>query len=169
LAAQARAGSEAAFEALVQEVGPRVMRFLLRRLRDEHLAEDLTQEALLSAHRALSSYDPLRPFLPWMFTIAVRLATDSQRSRSASLRREKAVATPEVTAPPEPNDEGDVWGVAKATLSEGEYAAVWMRYAEEFDIPDVARAIGKSGVATRVMLLRARRKLQKALGAEVAV
>lgn len=164
LAREARAGSQRAFEGLMREAGPRVMRFLRRRLHDEHLAEDLTQETFLHAHAAFASYDPNRPFLPWLFTIAFRLATDAQRSRAASVRREKAVAADEVTPPPEMiADEGDVWVTAKSVLTPREYEAVWMRYAEDFEIPEVARAIGKSGVATRVMLLRARRKLQSAL------
>ena len=41
---------------------------------------------------------------------------------------------------------------------------MWMRYAEDFDIPEVARAIGKSGVATRVLLLRARAQAAKGFG-----
>jgi RNA polymerase sigma-70 factor, ECF subfamily len=163
LAAEAQGGSIKAFEALVREAAPRVMRFLRRRLHDEHLAEDLTQDTFLHAHAGLASYDPKRPFLPWLFTIAFRLATDVQRSRAASARREKAVAADEVQPPPEMSDDGDVWLTAKTVLTEREYQAVWMRYAEDFEIPEVARAIGKSGVATRVMLLRARRKLQVAL------
>jgi RNA polymerase sigma-70 factor (ECF subfamily) len=164
LAAAAKRGSREAFDELVRAAGPRLVRYLVRRMGDDHLAEDVAQDALVAAHQAMARYDAGRPFMPWLFQIGVRRLIDVQRSASAERRREKAVAAERPDAVSSSvAEEGDTWAVARAVLSDLEHAAMWMRYAEDFDIPEVARAIGKSGVATRVLLLRARRKVQAAL------
>src|SRR5688500_13501181 len=48
----------------------------LRRLgvRDADL-EDLAHDVFVVAHRQLERYDPERPLLPWLFGIAVRVAS----------------------------------------------------------------------------------------------
>ncbi len=61
----------------------RVYAYLRRLVGDEHLAEDLTQDVFLQAHRALPSYDPARDPRPWLFTIATNKLRDHWRSRAA--------------------------------------------------------------------------------------
>lgn len=164
LAVACQGGDRHAFDAIVRAAGPRLVRFLAKRMGDAHLAEDVAQDALVAALGAIARYDPARPFMPWLFQIAVRRGIDVRRARAAELRREREVGEGRpLEARPATADEGDAWAVARRTLSEKEHAALWMRYAEDFDIPEVATAIGKNQVATRVLLLRARRKLQGAL------
>jgi RNA polymerase sigma-70 factor (ECF subfamily) len=59
----------------------RVYGYVRRLVRDEHLAEDLTQDIFLHVHRALPSYDPERDLRPWVFTIAMNKIRDFWRSR----------------------------------------------------------------------------------------
>ncbi|MFC5407118.1 RNA polymerase sigma factor [Cohnella soli] len=42
-------------------------------------AEDITQEAFIQAFRKFSSYDPNKPFKPWISKIAVNLARNNMR------------------------------------------------------------------------------------------
>ncbi|MGH8168254.1 MAG: hypothetical protein ACREQ1_13510, partial [Woeseiaceae bacterium] len=53
----------------------------------------------------------------------------------------------------------NLWLAAKRLLSPEAYAAMWLRYAEDMPVKEVARALGRPQPWTRVVLLRARRRL----------
>ena len=84
LMAAYQAGSEAAFSELYERHAGSVYGFLVRRLGDASLAQDLYQETFLRLHRARETYDPTRPFRAWLFGIVHNLLTDSLRSRGRS-------------------------------------------------------------------------------------
>ena len=81
LMAAYQAGNTAAFGELFERYAGRVYGFLVRRLGDTSLAEDVYQEAFLRLHRARSTYDSARPFRAWLFGIVHNLVTDTLRSR----------------------------------------------------------------------------------------
>jgi RNA polymerase sigma-70 factor, ECF subfamily len=62
-----------------------VYNLLARMLRDPALAEDLTQEAFLRAHRGLRSFDPRHKFSNWILRIAHNAAIDQVRRRTPDL------------------------------------------------------------------------------------
>src|SRR5438034_2727054 len=92
----ARAGSAADLEALFREHWPRAYRAAYLVVHDAAAAEDIAQEAFLSAVRALDRFDRRRPFGPWLNRIVVNRAIDWARARA--LRREAAIE-PEVELP----------------------------------------------------------------------
>src|SRR3546814_3117944 len=53
--------------------------------------EDIVQEILLSLHVARATYDPQRPFLPWLMAIARNRMADGARCHARRSRREIAV------------------------------------------------------------------------------
>jgi DNA-directed RNA polymerase specialized sigma24 family protein len=55
-----------------------------------------------------------------------------------------------------------LWELAEDVLSEDQYLAVWLRYAEGMAMADIAKVIGKSQVGVRVSLFRARAALAQA-------
>ncbi len=63
----------------LEELRPRVLRFLTTRCRDEHEAEDLTQETLLRAARYRSSAKSSSRLGSWMVQIAVNVLHDHAR------------------------------------------------------------------------------------------
>ncbi len=71
---------ERAFEILAAEYRPMVLCYLRALVRDGHLAEDLTQETMLSAHGAIDSFDPERCFGAWLRGIARLKALQSNRA-----------------------------------------------------------------------------------------
>src|SRR5262245_30096452 len=75
LAARAGEGDERAFDELVERHRDLLLRYVARRFRPE-LAEDAVQEALLSAHRALSGGTRPNDVRAWLSTIAWRRALD---------------------------------------------------------------------------------------------
>ncbi len=82
----ARAGDRMAWGRLYERYRTRVGGVCLRLLRERAEAEDATSEAFERAYRALESYDPERPFEPWLLRIATRLCLNRLRRRSTERR-----------------------------------------------------------------------------------
>ncbi|MHB1891082.1 MAG: RNA polymerase sigma factor, partial [Acidimicrobiales bacterium] len=84
LVERAQRGDQSAFDDLYQRYYQRLYRACVRRLRDQHEAEDVAQEAFARAWRALPNFAGDRKFYPWISVIAAHLCTDVQRRRSRS-------------------------------------------------------------------------------------
>lgn len=59
----------------------RVYGYVRRLLKEDHLAEDVTQDVFMHIHRSLPRYDPRRALRPWVFTIATNKVRDHWRAR----------------------------------------------------------------------------------------
>jgi len=57
-----------------------------------------------------------------------------------------------------------LWALAKRVLPESYFTALWLRYAAEMPVRQVASALGKTVIGTKVLLHRARRRLSEHLG-----
>ena len=156
----ARSGHIEAFDELVCRHWPGIRRFLLGYLPNGS-AEDVAQETFLRAYRKIEQYDGNRPFLPWLFTIARRLALNEIRSKSRKKEVSLPSHPPEETPDDKPASFGPLWQLAKKRLSADSYAVLRLHYAEDLSIEEVSKVVGKGKTATKVMLHRARRKLSK--------
>src|SRR5271156_6600588 len=67
-------GEEGAFDALVQQNQAAVYRHCLRIVKDEELAQDLTQETFVHAFQHLSSFRMHSRFSTWLWRIAHNLS-----------------------------------------------------------------------------------------------
>lgn len=81
LVEDARLGDEEAFGELVKRYERRLVRVIMRFVRDADLAEDLAQETFLRVYERLEQFDASRRFSPWLFRIAVNLTLDYLRRR----------------------------------------------------------------------------------------
>ena len=137
----AQRGSEAAVEELFARHWPDAYRTALLVAHDRSAAEDIAQEAFLSALRALPRFDRRRPLRPWLHRIVVNRAIDWARARR--LRREVGVdALPEVAAPAEADDLGlGPLGAALGRLSPEHRAVVVMRYLLELTPGEIAATL----------------------------
>ena len=79
------AGDEKAYRELIERHQAQVYSLALRMVRRAEDAEDLAQETFVRMFRALSRYDPTRPFTAWLFTIATRLCIDHIRRRKVGV------------------------------------------------------------------------------------
>jgi RNA polymerase sigma-70 factor, ECF subfamily len=145
LVAAAQEGSERAVEELFRRHWPKTHRAAFLIVRDAAAAEDIAQDAFLSALGALGRFDRRRPFAPWLHRIAVNRAIDWSRSRS--LRREVSAAgqLPDPVAP-EPPLEGALEptsevGAALARLSAEHRAVVVLRYVLDYTPGEIARLL----------------------------
>jgi len=82
LVSAVRAGDDAAFEELYRRYQPRIAGFVRGMLHDEARAEDVAQEAFLSALRRMRATDAEINFRPWIYQIARNAAIDSYRRTS---------------------------------------------------------------------------------------
>lgn len=80
--ARAQAGDREAYRSLLTELAVAIEGFVRLRLGAALFVEDCVQESLLSIHRAYASYDPRRPFRPWLFAIVRRRIVDCLRRES---------------------------------------------------------------------------------------
>ncbi|MFG0333413.1 MAG: RNA polymerase sigma factor, partial [Maioricimonas sp. JB049] len=78
---ETRRGDRNAFGELVLRYERRLLRVIMRFVRDPDLAEDLAQETFIRAFERLDQFDPSRRFGPWLFQIGVNLTLDYLRKR----------------------------------------------------------------------------------------
>jgi RNA polymerase sigma-70 factor (ECF subfamily) len=89
-------GDREAFRTLVNEIGPAIAGFLRRRVFDSTELEDLCQETLLAVYESRHTYQPSRPFEPWLFAIARHIAANHfQRHRARTGWQELMADLPE--------------------------------------------------------------------------
>ncbi len=79
LVREAQRGSHAAFEELVRRHSERAFRAAYRVVRDEELARDVVQEALIKAYLGLRRFESRSAFYTWLYRIVVNLALDRRR------------------------------------------------------------------------------------------
>jgi RNA polymerase sigma-70 factor (ECF subfamily) len=139
LVRSAQRGSERAVEELFSRHWPDAYRTALLIAHDRAAAEDIAQEAFVSALRALPRFDRSRPLRPWLHRIVVNRAIVWARARR--LRREvDGEAVPEPAAPEVAEGLGSL-GAALARLSPEHRAVVVMRYLLELTPGEIAAVL----------------------------
>ncbi|GAB0116423.1 sigma-70 family RNA polymerase sigma factor [Acidisoma sp. 7E03] len=88
LMAAAQGGDAASYQRLLKECLPLVAAVARRQGMPPDQVDDVVQEVLIAIHRARATYDPTRPFLPWLRAIAERRAIDALRRRGRQAGRE---------------------------------------------------------------------------------
>jgi RNA polymerase sigma-70 factor (ECF subfamily) len=112
-----------------------------------------------------------RSFATWLFTIARRKCIDRHRAA-------RPAADGEMPELPDLNDpavllsrreaEQDLWATARRSLPELHFYALWLKYAEEMNVKDIARVLRKTQVHVKVLLFRARTRLARELESQRA-
>ena len=166
LARRAVEGCRDSFGALASLYTARVFALLRQRGMQPADAEDATQEAFVQAWRGLRTFDPTRPFAPWIFQIAVRCASHAHRRRRREITADSDACDHGAAANPAIDDREHaetVWDLAQRVLSPDQNTLLWLVYVEGLSGPDAARATGKTPVGVRVALHRARKRLERTL------
>jgi RNA polymerase sigma-70 factor, ECF subfamily len=143
------------------------------RVGNHHDAEDLTEQTFLQAYRhyerALRESDG-RPLRPWLIRIAHNLAANYYRDRAR--RPESAIEDAAVISAPhttetlvEGREELEQILAGVQQLPDDRREALIMRFALGMDNREIARAMGRSDGATKVLLHRAIKQLEGIVGA----
>jgi len=157
------------FSAVVTKHRPQIFRFLLSSTRDVDLAETLTQECLLKAHRNWGSFRGESSAMTWLMRIAINLQKDYWRNRRIQFWRQTRINAVDLDEASEwlPNGErnaeqqmlareqvAQVWQAVKG-LSERQRTVFLLRYVEERELSEIASATGLSEGTVKAHLSRA--------------
>jgi RNA polymerase sigma-70 factor (ECF subfamily) len=158
------AGDGRSFDCLVRIHSPRVFRFLCQMTRQRQDAEDLTQQTFIRAFHSLARYDPRRPIINWLLTIARNCALN--HFRSAKRWEEIPEHTPSDTLSPsglaeQKEQAAGIWERARAFLPQRQFEAIWLRFGESLSTRETADLMGLTQTHVKVLIFRARQRLLK--------
>jgi len=163
-------GDAAAYARLLAAVMPSIRRLATGRWTGSEEADDLVQDVLLSLHQVRHTYDPDRPFMPWLMAIARNRLADVQRRQARRARGEVAVdVLPETFSQgqtKEPIDriaDAEGFGRALAELPPRQRQAVEMLRLKEMSLKEASAASGMSVAALKVSMHRAMKTLRTLL------
>ena len=171
---EAKAELDAAFEDLYRTHLRDVYSYAYYRVGNPHDAEDLTEQTFLQAYRhfdrARRESDG-RPLRPWLIRIAHNLASNYYRDRSrrpqTSLENADPIAARHGTeAIAEGREELRRVMEHMEGLPDDRREALIMRFALGMDNREIARAMGRSDGATKVLIHRAIKQLQEEMGGD---
>ena len=170
----AQSGDRGAYTMLLHALVPLVRVTVRRRfgfLQPQDI-DDLVQDVLLSMHASRATYDPARPFLPWLKAIARNRTADGARRHVRRVAHEVLADPPPETFPTgdantTANGYGDAEALAQAMtrLPLGQRQAIELTKLREMSLKEAAAATGMSIGALKVSVHRGLSALRKALGA----
>lgn len=164
----AQAGSRAAFAGLVARYEAPLYHFLALRTDSGAEAEELVQETFLRAWLKIDRYRSEWRFSTWLFALGRRIAaTERRRARPRTDDASELDQMPLLCDPSGAlvarEERAEIWSLAERHLTREQCSALWLKYAEDLPLGEIARVLGKSAVGVRVLLFRARAKLAQHL------
>jgi RNA polymerase sigma-70 factor, ECF subfamily len=168
VAARVKEGDQAAFRQIVDHTRAPLYRLAARMLGNLSDAEDVLQDAYVSAFRSLREgrYDGRSKFETWLYRVVTNACIDAMRKRKVR----------QAELPPEPQFDGLVTQEARVALgeldvmlkalSEQDRAAVVLCLGEGLTVKEAAEALGVTEGAVEQRLVRSRAALraQRAAG-----
>jgi RNA polymerase sigma-70 factor, ECF subfamily len=171
---ESKAELDRAFEELYRAHLRDVYSYSYYRVGNHHDAEDLTEQAFLQAYRHFERArreSNGRPLRPWLIRIAHNLASNYHRDRAR-----RPVANIEAIEPPshphgtervvEGREELREVMVHLEQLPDDRREALIMRFALGMSNREIARALGRSDGATKVLIHRAIKQLEELMQTE---
>jgi len=173
----AKADLDRAFEALYKDHLRDVYSYSYYRVGNHHDAEDITEQTFLQAYRHFERArreSNGRPLRPWLIRIAHNLAANYHRDRAR--RPEANIEAVEPPAHPHDTEQivagrEELRAVIRRLddLSDERRDALIMRFTLDMSNREIARALGKTDGATKVLIHRAIKQLEELIAAEDAV
>ena len=145
--------------------GIELARHLRRLVRDDDAAQDLLQDTLLRAHRALTRLGSGANERAWLYRIATNAALNWLRDRARERRaleahaREPADADGDAGSGFDAEDRAALWQRV-AGLPQRQRVALTLRVADELEYPDIAARMGCTEAAARANVYQAVRRLR---------
>jgi RNA polymerase sigma-70 factor (ECF subfamily) len=171
LMARAQAGDAAAYRRLLEAAVPYLRSLAARRHRDRRDIEDAVQDVLLTVHAVRHTYDPSRPFGPWLVAIANRRFVDRLRKQGRSTAHEVTLNQDHETfAAPDANIEIDslerrALSAAIEGLPPKQREAIKLLKIQELSLKEASIMSGMSIASLKVSVHRGLKSLRKAMPA----
>lgn len=168
----AQNGDKVAYASLLLGIVPLLQRMVRRKASFLQPAdrEDVVQDVLLSLHAARATYDPRRPFVPWLMAIAHHRLVDRVRRNSKVSANEVLADDPVEGRLTEAsdltdNEYGDPEALRQAVnfLPPGQRTAIELLKFRELSLTEAASVTGMSIGALKVSVHRAIKSLRQSL------
>jgi RNA polymerase sigma-70 factor, ECF subfamily len=172
LMARAQDGDRDAYRILLVQVEPFLRSIAARCFNRPADAEDVVQDVLLTVHAIRNTYDPKRPFGPWLVAIANRRIIDRLRRHARQKAREIELSAEHETFP---DASANLDRAASAEfaltgaidkLPPDQREAIRMLKLNEMSLKEASQASGRSIAALKVATHRAIRNLRQLLRGE---
>ena len=168
LMARGQNGDGAAYLRLLQEVTPYLRALATRRHRDADDIEDAVQDVLLTVHAIRHTYDPARPFGPWLVAIANRRLVDRLRRQGRTRARETPLSAEhdhfaDAATNFEESTDRHKLEDAVGLLPPGQQQAIRLLKLKEMSLKEAATASGMSVASLKVATHRALISLRRML------
>ncbi len=164
---RAQEGDTRLYERLLSELSGMLRDHIANRYPNIRDSEDAVQTVLIALHKARHTYDPTRPFLPWLMAITRYRCLDIVRKETRL--REREVVDEEVVslqpAPealrPDSTEEREQVRELLSCLSEKERLVVTLLKVEEKNVKVVAEQTGYTVSNVKVIASRAYKKIRE--------
>jgi RNA polymerase sigma-70 factor (ECF subfamily) len=177
LMALAQDGDRQSYRRLLEDITPFLRSLAVRCFKQQGDIEDAVQDVLLTVHAIRHTYDPNRPFGPWLVAITNRRIIDRLRREMRARSREMALtAAPETFLAYPANLQADVLTNPADTLADeaalrdaiahlppDQRQAVTLVKLKEMSLKEAAAASGRSVAALKVATHRAIKGLRNML------
>ena len=166
------------FAAVVASHRTQIFRFLLASTRDVDLAETLTQDCFLKAHRNWSSFRGDSSAMTWLMRIAINLQKDHWRNRRMQFWRHARNNSVDLDEASDWLPSGErsaeqkilarekvahVWRAVEG-LSERQRTVFLLRFVDEMELKEIAQSTGLSEGTVKAHLSRALGRVRAELG-----
>jgi RNA polymerase sigma factor (sigma-70 family) len=164
LMAATQGGDKQAYVVLLEQVSRWLKRYFAQKITPDAI-DDLVQDTLISLHRKRASYDPDRPFLPWLAAIAryrwVDRLRQTYRHAASSLDENIAHASHE-------DEVGAKISIDRllGQLPIGQAAAIRLVKIDGLSISEACRKCGQSEPLVKVNIHRGLKKLAALIESE---
>jgi len=167
LVTQAQKGDTQAFGQVYDAMVKPIYRYIYYRV-DPQIAEDLTEETFLKAWQNLQKYKKGEtPFSSWIFKIAHNLVCDYYRKNETHMEVDENMADPQDHMSPERTltVKIDQIRLRKAInkLPEKFQQVILLKYINDLDNTTIAKTVGKTEGAVRIIQFRALKQLKTIL------
>jgi RNA polymerase sigma-70 factor (ECF subfamily) len=168
LMARAQDGDRAAYLRVLEAMTPYLRALAARHQRDPNEIEDAVQDVLLTVHSIRHTYDPARPFGPWLVAIANRRFFDRLRRQGRTRARETPLTAEHETfsssqaSMEKMSDRHELEG-AIDKLPPTQRQAIRLLKLKEMSLKEAATESGISVAALKVATHRALKNLRKML------
>ena len=170
LMARLAGGDQGALRALMTRHQLRVYRFIFRRVKNEAMAEELTNEVFVDAWRNAAKYEGRSQPATWLLAIAHNRAISSlRRRREEAWDEEKAGEIADTEDDPEvalqKDDKAAVMRRCLDGLSPEHREVIDLVYYQEMSVAEVSEIVGIPEATVKTRMFYARKKLSEILKA----
>jgi RNA polymerase sigma factor (sigma-70 family) len=166
----AQDGDKSAYGTLLAEILPILRGVVRKKWGSRQDVDDIVQDVLLSLHAVRHTYDPGRPFLPWLLTIAYRRIADAARRSSSRSSYETTVdvmpetfASDETKNEEERTDDKAAIRQSMAGLTSGQREAIELTKVQGLSLKEASAVTGKSVASLKVNIHRAVKALRRSI------